>query len=109
MDNEDGPTIAAIQEGLQRSLARILQVLRGPPARQLRSVTVPLERGTHGNAGALIRLVRGGHHVTVGQRPINQPKIGHIWRDARCSRGRSGSSAIVVLESPKGYVMYGGL
>jgi hypothetical protein len=38
------------------------------PARQLRPVAVPLERGTHGTAGALIRLVREGHHVSVGQR-----------------------------------------
>jgi hypothetical protein len=79
-------TIAVVREGLQRSLVRIFQVLRVAtarsqrqrtgvglvhgllPARQLRPVAVPLERGTHGTAGALIRLVRKGHHVSVGQR-----------------------------------------
>ena len=38
------------------------------PARPLRPVAVPLKRGTHGTAGAFIRLVREGHHVSVGQR-----------------------------------------
>jgi hypothetical protein len=80
-------TIAVVREGLQRSLVRIFQVLRvatarSPrrrirgvclvhgllPSRQLRPVAVPLERRTHGTAGALIRVVREGHHVSVGQR-----------------------------------------
>ena len=59
------------------------------PARQLRPVAVPLERDTHGTAGALIRLVREGHHVSVGQRgddAVGSRSSQVVCRAGKCRR-----------------------